>query len=77
MWAHTDHKITFPCGLVPVKTSLKCKEKSFEDFEISKILPLWGSLRWGLKQAPRPPAFTNIVRATGIWFLKNRTRTNK
>ena len=53
MWAHTDHKITFACGLVPVKTSLKCKERSFEDIEISKILPLWGSLRWGLKQAPR------------------------
>ena len=55
MWTHADHKITFGCGLEPVKASLSAR--SFDDVEISKVLPLRGSLG-GLRQAsPTPPAF--------------------
>ena len=58
MWAHPDHKITFACGLGPVKTSLGCKERSFEDIEISNFLAMWGRLGGGgLSRPPRPHAF--------------------
>ena len=32
----------FPCGLEPLKTILRCKERPLEDIENSKILPLRG-----------------------------------
>ena len=31
-----------PCGLEPLKTILRCKERPLEDIENSKILPLRG-----------------------------------